>query len=66
MQSQINQLNDAFEQAQGRVRTLQGHVTYLRTSYSNIFNISGQVERHANSLPPEGSTNPYDACDCKY
>lgn len=36
MQRQINILNDNFEQAQGRVRTLQGHINYMKTPFDSI------------------------------
>jgi len=58
MQSQINNLNEAFKHAQGRIKSLQGHVNYLKTSYSNIF--LGQGETPTNVLPVD------DSCDCKY
>ncbi|XP_046833716.1 uncharacterized protein LOC124430761 [Vespa crabro] len=64
MQSQINNLNEAFEQAQGRIRSLQGHVNYLKTSYSNIF--KGQGESPV-GLPGDGALGTgYDSCDCNY
>jgi outer dense fiber protein 2 len=58
MQGQINNLNEAFKHAQGRIKSLQGHVNYLKTSYSNIF--LGQGEAPTAALP----TN--DSCDCNY
>ncbi|XP_070164453.1 paramyosin [Polyergus mexicanus] len=58
MQSQINNLNEAFKHAQGRIKSLQGHVNYLKTSYSNIF--LGQGE------PPTGALPGDDSCDCNY
>ncbi|CAL1680402.1 unnamed protein product [Lasius platythorax] len=58
MQSQINNLNEAFKHAQGRIKSLQGHVNYLKTSYSNIF--LGQGETPISALPGE------DSCDCNY
>lgn len=58
MQSQINNLNEAFKHAQGRIKSLQGHVNYLKTSYSNIF--LGKGEAPTNALPVE------DTCDCNY
>ncbi|XP_043521421.1 uveal autoantigen with coiled-coil domains and ankyrin repeats protein [Frieseomelitta varia] len=61
MQGQINNLNEAFEQAQGRIRSLQGHVNYLKTSYSNIF--KGQGEVPPGVLPGETG---FDSCDCNY
>ncbi|KAI4486035.1 hypothetical protein M0804_006524 [Polistes exclamans] len=64
MQSQINNLNEAFEQAQGRIRSLQGHVNYLKTSYSNVF--KGQGESPV-GLPGDGTLGAgYDSCDCNY
>ncbi|XP_076385939.1 uncharacterized protein LOC100881157 [Megachile rotundata] len=63
MQGQINNLNEAFEQAQGRIRSLQGHVNYLKTSYSNIF--KGQGEMPPGVLPGEAGTG-FDSCDCNY
>ncbi|XP_076622533.1 uncharacterized protein LOC143342482 [Colletes latitarsis] len=63
MQGQINNLNEAFEQAQGRIRSLQGHVNYLKTSYSNIFH--GQGEVPPGVLPGEAGPG-FDSCDCNY
>lgn len=63
MQGQINNLNEAFEQAQGRIRSLQGHVNYLKTSYTNIF--KGQGEMPPGVLPGEAGTG-FDSCDCNY
>lgn len=63
MQGQINNLNEAFEQAQGRIRSLQGHVNYLKTSYSNIFKGQGEA---ATILPGETPGAGYDSCDCNY
>ncbi|XP_076286270.1 uncharacterized protein LOC143211965 isoform X2 [Lasioglossum baleicum] len=63
MQGQINNLNEAFEQAQGRIRSLQGHVNYLKTSYSNIF--KGQGEAPPGILPGEAGAG-FDSCDCNY
>ncbi|XP_031846794.1 uncharacterized protein LOC116433151 [Nomia melanderi] len=63
MQGQINNLNEAFEQAQGRIRSLQGHVNYLKTSYSNIF--KGQGEAPPGVLPGEAGSG-FDSCDCNY
>ncbi|XP_011299643.1 uncharacterized protein [Fopius arisanus] len=65
MQGQINRLSESFEQAQGRIRTLQGHVNYLKTSYSNVFNPPAPEDGLTPSLPPENmSSSPYDRCDC--
>ncbi|XP_011873265.1 PREDICTED: early endosome antigen 1-like isoform X2 [Vollenhovia emeryi] len=58
MQSQITNLNEAFKHAQGRIKSLQGHVNYLKTSYSNIF--LGQGETPTSALPVD------DSCDCNY
>ncbi|XP_014484969.1 PREDICTED: 227 kDa spindle- and centromere-associated protein-like [Dinoponera quadriceps] len=64
MQGQINNLNEAFEQAQGRIRSLQGHVNYLKTSYSNIF--IGQGETPAGVPAGDAPGLGYDSCDCNY
>lgn len=37
MQTQINNLNENFEDAQMRIRNLQGHVNFLKTSYTGAF-----------------------------
>ncbi|XP_077258497.1 uncharacterized protein LOC143895322, partial [Temnothorax americanus] len=58
MQSQITNLNEAFKHAQGRIKSLQGHVNYLKTSYTNIF--LGQGETPTSALPVD------DSCDCNY
>ncbi|XP_046465329.1 myosin heavy chain, fast skeletal muscle [Neodiprion pinetum] len=69
MQGQINNLNEAFEHAQGRIRSLQGHVNYLKNSYSNIFR-GGQGQGQGETpplLPGEpGQGQGYDSCDCNY
>lgn len=56
MQAQINNLNENFEDAQMRIRNLQGHVNFLKNSYTNVFP-SDPV-----SVPmiPDGM----EACDC--
>lgn len=36
MQAQINNLNENFEDAQMRIRNLQGHVNFLKHSYTNV------------------------------
>lgn len=68
MQGQINNLNEAFEQAQGRIRSLQGHVNYLKNSYSNIFRGQGQGESPPSAVHGEspGQGQGYDSCDCNY
>ncbi|XP_043285787.1 uncharacterized protein [Venturia canescens] len=66
MQGQINNLMEAFEQAQGRIRSLQGHVNYLKTSYSNIFNPSGQGEPSMGYMQGDTTGQGYDSCDCNY
>ncbi|XP_023289776.1 uncharacterized protein LOC105703467 [Orussus abietinus] len=69
MQGQINNLNEAFEQAQGRIRSLQGHVNYLKNSYSNIFHGQGQGETPggvAGEPSGQGQGQGYDSCDCNY
>ncbi|KAK5642962.1 hypothetical protein RI129_009129 [Pyrocoelia pectoralis] len=37
MQAQINNLNENFEDAQMRIRNLQGHVNFLKNSYTTVF-----------------------------
>lgn len=37
MQAQINNLNENFEDAQMRIRNLQGHVNFLKNTYGNVF-----------------------------
>lgn len=66
MQGQINHLSEAFEQAQCRIRTLQGQVSYLNTSYSNVFNVGARVDTPGPSVPVENSQNLYDTCNCNY
>lgn len=72
MQGQINNLNESFKHAQGRIKSLQGHVNYLKTSYSNIFSSQGQGEAPVNFVPGESPTTAaavsqgYDTCDCNY
>ncbi|XP_011495617.1 PREDICTED: uncharacterized protein LOC105360420 [Ceratosolen solmsi marchali] len=66
MQGQICNLNETLQQAQGRIRSLQGHVDYLKVSYSNIFTNQGQCDNPP-VLPQAEQTNTgYDACDCSY
>ncbi|XP_063974675.1 outer dense fiber protein 2 isoform X2 [Diachasmimorpha longicaudata] len=65
MQGQINRLSESFEQAQGRIRTLQGHVNYLKTSYSNVFSDPTHGDGPTSPLTQDNmSPNLYDACDC--
>lgn len=64
MQGQINNLNEAFEQAQGRIRSLQGHVNYLKTSYSNM--LIGQKETSTGIPAGDAPSLGYDTCDCNY
>ena len=68
MQGQINNLNEAFEHAQGRIRSLQGHVNYLKNSYSNIFSGNGQGETPVPHMSGESAAQGqgYDSCDCNY
>ncbi|XP_014209648.1 myosin-9 [Copidosoma floridanum] len=63
MQSQIGNLNEALQQAQGRIRSLQGHVDYLKVSYSNIFKGQEQCETVSQIESPAPG---YDSCDCNY
>lgn len=65
MQGQINNLNEAFKHAQGRIKSLQGHVNYLKTSYSNIF--LGQGETPTAAVAAAAAALPAnDSCDCSY
>lgn len=41
MQAQINNLNENFEDAQMRIRNLQGHVNFLKSSYDTVFSAAG-------------------------
>ncbi|XP_044014218.1 outer dense fiber protein 2 [Aphidius gifuensis] len=77
MQSQLNRLTETFGQAQGRVKTLQGQIDYLSTSYNNVFdNNSHQHQHHRQVSPIDAQQNllaleasnqsPYDSCDCAY
>lgn len=68
MQGQINNLNEAFKHAQGRIKSLQGHVNYLKTSYSNIFSGQGQGEAPVTCIPGESlaPVQGHDSCDCNY
>ncbi|XP_020708167.2 myosin heavy chain, non-muscle [Athalia rosae] len=71
MQGQINNLNEAFEHAQGRIRSLQGHVNYLKNSYSNIFRGGQSQGQGQGETPPllsgeTGQGQGYDSCDCNY
>lgn len=52
MQTQIQCLNENFNQAQLRIRSLQTNVNYLKNSYTNIF---------APDRPPIGPL-PLDVC----
>lgn len=52
MQSQINNLNENFEDAQMRIRNLQGHVNFLKNSYSSVFPGDSVMVQDV------------DACDC--
>lgn len=55
MQAQINNLNENFEDAQMRIRNLQGHVNFLKNSYTNVF-----PPDPAMAMAPEG----LEGCDC--
>nr|XP_023016569.1 outer dense fiber protein 2 isoform X1 [Leptinotarsa decemlineata] len=54
MQAQINNLNENFEDAQMRIRNLQGHVNFLKNSYGNVYPEKSEV-------PPSALPDP---CDC--
>ncbi|KAK4877754.1 hypothetical protein RN001_010260 [Aquatica leii] len=50
MQAQINNLNENFEDAQMRIRNLQGHVNFLKNSYTSVF--------------PNEIGDSIETCDC--
>uniref|UniRef100_A0A1Y1LZZ3 Uncharacterized protein n=1 Tax=Photinus pyralis TaxID=7054 RepID=A0A1Y1LZZ3_PHOPY len=50
MQAQINTLNENFQDAQMRIRNLQGHVNFLKNSYTAVF--------------PNKIGDGMDSCDC--
>lgn len=54
MQAQINNLNENFEDAQMRIRNLQGHVNFLKNTYGSPF--SSGDEKKPKELP--------DPCNC--
>lgn len=56
MQAQISNLNENFEEAQLRIRSLQGHVNFLQTSYTSMFGGDGQ-------MPPP---NDDETCNCGF
>ncbi|XP_056635139.1 uncharacterized protein LOC130444134 [Diorhabda sublineata] len=56
MQAQINNLNENFEDAQMRIRNLQGHVNFLRNSYGDVYNGDDNIA----CKPPA----PPDPCTC--
>ncbi|CAG9828882.1 unnamed protein product [Diabrotica balteata] len=57
MQSQINNLNENFEDAQMRIRNLQGHVNFLKNSYGDTFGVGEKSNRYR-------TTDNKDPCDC--
>ncbi|KAK6628971.1 hypothetical protein RUM43_002788 [Polyplax serrata] len=66
MQSQINNLNDNFEEAQLRIKSLQSNVNFLKNSCTGLFN----PEPSSMSLVDSGSNflieAPCNPCDCSY
>lgn len=52
MQAQINNLNENFEDAQMRIRSLQGHVNFLKNTYGNVY----PAKEEGRKLP--------DPCNC--
>ncbi|KAG5892911.1 hypothetical protein JTB14_006226 [Gonioctena quinquepunctata] len=53
MQAQINNLNENFEDAQMRIRNLQGHVNFLKNTYGNVY-----------PEKPETKAKLPDPCNC--
>ncbi|XP_058790777.1 centrosome-associated protein CEP250 [Phymastichus coffea] len=66
MQGQIVNLNEALQQAQGRIKSLQGHVDYLKVSYSNVFGGQGSGESPIPQMEMPLSGQGYDSCDCNH
>lgn len=65
MQGQICNLNESLQQAQGRIRSLQGHVDYLKVSYSNVFSSPAQ-DCPTSKMDSPSTGQGYDSCDCNY
>ncbi|CAG9821810.1 unnamed protein product, partial [Phaedon cochleariae] len=57
MQSQISNLNENFEDAQMRIRNLQGHVNFLKNSYGNVYPEQSEVTPSAMPDPCSCSAN---------
>lgn len=55
MQAQINNLNENFEDAQMRIRSLQGHVNFLKNTYGEVY------ANNARELPTKKLPDP---CNC--
>lgn len=56
MQAQINNLNENFEDAQMRIRSLQGHVNFLKNTYGDIYTNNTYEVAAPRKLP--------DPCSC--
>lgn len=56
MQAQINNLNENFEDAQMRIRNLQGHVNFLKHSYTNVCPPPDMC--NCGGVPNEGGPEP--------
>ncbi|KAJ9597279.1 hypothetical protein L9F63_011850, partial [Diploptera punctata] len=64
MQNQINNLTESFDQAQLRIRNLQSHVNFLKTSYTDI---PVFLSDNANLMITENvPTYGMDSCDCNF
>lgn len=55
MQAQISNLNENFEDAQMRIRSLQGHVNFLKNTYGDIY---------ANNTVEVSTKKLSDPCNC--
>lgn len=66
MQTQINNLNDNFEQAQLRIKTLQSHVNFLKNSYSGMFTPEPSNMSLVDSASGFLMEPPCNPCDCSY
>lgn len=65
MQAQMNNLVENFEEAQMRIRSLQGHVNFLQTSYTNIYRDGGASAAGAGTAGVLDTAMIADEnCDC--
>lgn len=76
MQAQINNLNENFEDAQMRIRNLQGHVNFLKHSYTNVVPPAdicncGSANEPMNPIAGDGTGmqsmgDPLNRCNTKF